>query len=101
MTNDEKLVMIQTIINESYTDDADYNVVESCLDRIQKVLDEESVPIHIEIDGENSGSHEVETDNRDLYGTEVHYKDYPNVTFRISIEFCLELIQNAFENAKE
>jgi len=53
------------------------------------------------INGENSGPHKVEIDNRDLYETEVHYDDLPGIRFDISIEFCLELLANAFENAKE
>jgi hypothetical protein len=39
-----------------------------------------------------------EIDNRDSGETWVTYRDYPGVSFRISLEFVKQLLQNAEEN---
>jgi len=41
----------------------------------------------------------VTTDNRDLGETWLIYTDMPEMLFRVSIPFALELVKNAFENA--
>lgn len=47
-----------------------------------------------------SDSEDCHTDNRDVFTTEVRYDRYPGIVFEVDIRFCLELIENALENAE-